>query len=45
VKAVPIKHVPGFASLNILRKTVPNVEFTNGIETVAVRPKTIKCFK
>lgn len=32
-------------SLNILRKAVPNVEFTNGIEAVAVQPKTIKCFK
>ena len=32
-------------SLNILRKAVPNVIFTDGIEAVAVQPKTIKCFK
>jgi putative transposase len=32
-------------SLNILRKAVPNINFINGIEAVAVLPKTIKCFK
>lgn len=32
-------------SLNILRKAVSNVEFTNGIEAVAVLPKKIKSFK
>jgi len=32
-------------SLNILRKAVPNVKFTNGIEAVAVLPKRIKYFK
>lgn len=32
-------------SLNILRKAVPNVIFTNGIEDCAVNPKRIKSFK
>ena len=32
-------------SLNILRKAIPNVSFTNGIEAVAVQPKRIKSFK
>ena len=32
-------------SLNILRKAVPNVEFTNGIEAATVLPKRIKSFK
>lgn len=32
-------------SLNILRKAVPNINFINGIEAVAVLPKTIRCFK
>ena len=32
-------------SLNILRKAVPNVEFTNGIEDCAVNPKRVKSFK
>ena len=32
-------------SLNILRKVVPNVIFTNGIEDCAVNPKRIKSFK
>jgi len=32
-------------SLNILRKAVPNINFINGIEAVAVLPKRIKSFK
>jgi len=32
-------------SLNILRKAIPNVIFTNGIEGCAVNPKRIKSFK
>jgi putative transposase len=32
-------------SLNILRKAIPNVIFTNGIEDCAVNPKRIKSFK
>lgn len=32
-------------SLNILRKAIPNVKFTNGIEAAAVLPKRIKSFK
>lgn len=32
-------------SLNILRKAVPNVIFTNGIEDCAVNPKRVKSFK
>lgn len=31
--------------LNILRKAVPNVRFTNGIEVVAVLPKRVKSFR
>ena len=32
-------------SLNILRKAIPNVIFTNGIEDCAVNPKRVKSFK
>jgi putative transposase len=32
-------------SLNILRKAIPNVNFINGIEAVAVLPKRINSFK
>ena len=32
-------------SLNILRKAIPNVSFTNGIEAVAVQPKRVKSFE
>jgi putative transposase len=33
------------ASLNIMRKAIPNVNFINGIEDCAVNPKRVKSFK